>query len=302
MPYIGKEPTVGNFQVCDAISVVNGQAAYTMQVSSTNVEPESVNHMLVSLNGILQKPGSSFTINGATITFASNLATGDVIDFIILLGNVLDIGAPSDSSVTNAKLASDVISGETDIGGALADADLFLVDDGAGGTLRKTAASRIKTYVGSGLAEADQWRLTSGFTGTSWDFSSNMERADHAGFSVLGTGMSESSGVFTYPSTGYWLVIFNQFVTANTNTRSIQSRILTTADNSTYVTHYTTGGVVQAESNWTGDAQTNTIIQDVTNVSNDKVKFAGGSTQTVTVEGSSSANTTHMTFIKLGDT
>jgi len=103
MAYIGKEPIVGNFQVCDAISVVNGQAAYTMQVSSTNVVPESVNHMLVSLNGILQKPGSSFTISGSTITFASALATGDVIDFIMLLGNVLDIGTPSDSTVTNAK-------------------------------------------------------------------------------------------------------------------------------------------------------------------------------------------------------
>ena len=104
MAYIGKQPVVGNFQVCDAISVVNGQAAYTMQVSSTNVSPESANHMLVSLNGVLQKPGSSFTISGATITFASNLATGDVIDFIILLGNVLDIGTPSDGTITEAKL------------------------------------------------------------------------------------------------------------------------------------------------------------------------------------------------------
>jgi hypothetical protein len=103
MAYIGKEPIVGNFQVCDAISVVNGQAAYTMQVSSTNVTPESANHMLVSLNGILQKPNSSFTVSGSTITFASNLATGDVIDFIMLLGNVLDIGTPSDSTVTDAK-------------------------------------------------------------------------------------------------------------------------------------------------------------------------------------------------------
>ena len=103
MSYIGKEPIVGNFQVCDAISVVNGQAAYTMQVSSTNVTPESANHMLVSLNGILQKPNSSFTVSGSTITFASNLQTGDVIDFIMLLGNVLDIGTPSDSTVTDAK-------------------------------------------------------------------------------------------------------------------------------------------------------------------------------------------------------
>ena len=58
MAYIGKEPQVGNYQICDAISVVNGQAAYTMQVASTNVSPESANHILVSLNGILQKPGS----------------------------------------------------------------------------------------------------------------------------------------------------------------------------------------------------------------------------------------------------
>ena len=110
MAYIGKQPVVGNFQVCDAITVVNGQAAYTMQVSSANVEPENANHMLVSLNGVLQKPGSSFTISGATITFASNLATGDVIDFIILLGNVLDIGAPSDGTVTTAKIADDAVT------------------------------------------------------------------------------------------------------------------------------------------------------------------------------------------------
>ena len=111
MPYIGKQPTVGNFQVCDAISVVNGQAAYTMQVNSTNVEPETANHMLVSLNGVLQKPGSSFTISGSTITFASNLATGDVIDFIILLGDVLNIGAPSDDTVATASIQANAVTG-----------------------------------------------------------------------------------------------------------------------------------------------------------------------------------------------
>ena len=103
MSYIGREPQVGNFQVCDAISVVNGQAAYTMQVDSTNVSPETANHMIVSLNGVLQKPGSSFTVSGSTITFASNLVTGDVIDFIHILGSVLDLGTPSDATVTNAK-------------------------------------------------------------------------------------------------------------------------------------------------------------------------------------------------------
>ena len=176
MAYIGREPQIGNYQVCDAISVVNGQAAYTMQVSSTNVIPESVNHMIVSLNGVIQKPGSSYTIASSTITFSSNLATGDSIDFIYLLGNTLDLGTPSDDTVTGAKivdnainsehytdgsidtahiadgqvttakLSTAVFTGATDIGAAIVDADLFLMDDGAGGTIRKTTASRLKTY------------------------------------------------------------------------------------------------------------------------------------------------------------
>ncbi len=103
MAYIGREPQIGNFQVCDAISVVNGQAAYTMQVGSVNVSPESANHMIVSLNGTIQKPNSSFTVSGSTITFASNLVTNDVIDFIQILGDVLDLGVPSDATVTDAK-------------------------------------------------------------------------------------------------------------------------------------------------------------------------------------------------------
>jgi len=106
MAYIGKTPVIGNFQKCDSIAVVNGQAAYTLQVGGTNVSPQSENHMLVSLNGILQAPVDSFTVSGSTLTFASNLITGDVIDFVMILGNVLDLGVPSDNTVSLAKLTA----------------------------------------------------------------------------------------------------------------------------------------------------------------------------------------------------
>ena len=152
MAYIGKEPVVGNFQVCDAITVVNGQAAYSLTVGSAAVNPESANHMLVSLNGILQKPGSSFTISGSTITFASNLVTNDVIDFIQILGNVLDLGQPSDdtvktaslqaNAVTGAKLNTDTISAQTALAAEPADTDEFLVSDA--GTLKRIDYSLIK--------------------------------------------------------------------------------------------------------------------------------------------------------------
>ena len=107
MSYIGKTPVIGNFVKLDAISVVNGQAAYTMQNGGANfTEYNNVNQFLVSLNGILQSPTTSFTVSGSTITFASNLATGDVIDFIIVLGNTLDLGVPSDNTVSLAKLTA----------------------------------------------------------------------------------------------------------------------------------------------------------------------------------------------------
>tara|TARA_R100001126_G_scaffold53073_1_gene29953 strand:+ start:846 stop:1679 length:834 start_codon:yes stop_codon:yes gene_type:complete len=142
MAYIGREPQIGNFQVCDAISVVNGQAAYTMQVGGANVSPETANHMIVSLNGIIQAPGTSYTVAGSTITFASNLATGDVIDFIHILGSVLDLGVPSDGTVTAAKVANDLISGKTALASTPADTDEFLVSDA--GTLKRIDYSHIK--------------------------------------------------------------------------------------------------------------------------------------------------------------
>ena len=106
MPYIGNQPITGNFIKLDTISVVNGQAAYTMQKDSANFSPASANQVLVSLNGIIQNPSSSFTISGSTITFASKLVTGDVINFILVLGDVLNVGTVSDNTITNDKLAT----------------------------------------------------------------------------------------------------------------------------------------------------------------------------------------------------
>ena len=111
MAYIGKTPVLGNFVKLDSITVVNGQAAYTMQNGGVNFTSyDNVNQFLVSLNGILQSPTDSFTVSGSTLTFASNLSTGDVIDFVMVLGNTLDIGTPSDNTVTTAKLASDSVT------------------------------------------------------------------------------------------------------------------------------------------------------------------------------------------------
>tara|TARA_A100001201_G_scaffold129338_2_gene114671 strand:+ start:1040 stop:2143 length:1104 start_codon:yes stop_codon:yes gene_type:complete len=106
MAYIGKTPTSGDFVLLDSITT-SATASYTMQKNSVNFEPQSANHMILSLNGTIQAPVSSFTVSGSTLTFASALTSSDVIDFILVLGNVNDVGTATtvvDSAITKNKL------------------------------------------------------------------------------------------------------------------------------------------------------------------------------------------------------
>ena len=139
--YIGKTPALGNYQKCDAITT-SATATYNLTVGSVAVSPETANNCIVSLNGVIQAPTDAFTISGSTIVFNSALTTADVIDFILILGNVLDIGTPSDGTVTAAKLADTAISGKTALAVAPADTDEFLVSDA--GTLKRLDYSLIK--------------------------------------------------------------------------------------------------------------------------------------------------------------
>ena len=105
MAYIGKQPVVGNFVKLDAI-VTSATTTFNLTNGGVAYYPQSANNCLVSLNGILQAPTDSYTISGSTIVFSSALTTSDVIDFIIVLGDVLNIGTPSDNTVSLAKLTA----------------------------------------------------------------------------------------------------------------------------------------------------------------------------------------------------
>jgi hypothetical protein len=277
MAYIGKTPVIGNFQVCDAITVVDAQAAYTMQVGGVDVSPESANHMLVSLNGILQAPTTSYTVAGSTITFASALETGDVIDFIQILGNVLDLGVPSDNTVSLAKLTAT----------GTKDATTFLRGDNS-----------FAEVPAGGITEADQWRLTTDKT-TSGVVDSNLERVDNSGFGYIGTGMTESSGVFTFPSTGVYSIRFTCQGNGVDND-NINGFIQVTVNNADYNT------VARANFSTTNgeyNASSTEFLFDVTNVSTHKIRFRVDSIDAgSSASGSTSENQTYFTFIRLGDT
>jgi hypothetical protein len=89
------------------------------------------------------------TALGADAVTGAQLADNAVNSEHYTDGSV-DTAHIADAQITTAKLSTAVFTGATDIGADLADADLILVDDGAGGTLRKSAASRLKTYIGQG--------------------------------------------------------------------------------------------------------------------------------------------------------
>jgi len=279
MAYIGKSPIIGNFVKLDAITAVNGQ-------------------FLVSLNGTIQAPTDSFTVSGSTLTFASNLSTGDVINFIMVFGNSLSAGTPTDATVTAAKLNNDIISGQTALATEPADTDEFLVSDA--GTLKRIDYSLIK---GGGITMADQWRITASSSDSSGqDITTNWSRSGHTAYGQLGTGMTESSGIFTFPSTGIYSVIV-QAVTQARNGDMNQGEVYlkATTNNSSY-------DIVSQAENQCGQNKTASVsfqaLIDVTDTSNVKVKIAtlvSGGTD-MRLLGASTQTRTGITFIRLGDT
>jgi hypothetical protein len=105
MAYIGKQPVVGNFVKLDAITT-SATATFNLTNGGVAYFPQTANNCIVSLNGVIQSPTSAYTISGSTIVFSDALTASDSIDFILVLGDVLSIGTPSDGTVTSAKLAS----------------------------------------------------------------------------------------------------------------------------------------------------------------------------------------------------
>jgi len=118
----------------------------------------------VKINEHLQKVGFASSGGGGIGSIADandveDLSDGEFLQFRASDGKF--IGGEA-GSVTTLALSKLDIDGGTDIGAAIVDADLLVIDDGAGGTNRKTAASRIKTYVADvTLTTAAQTNITS---------------------------------------------------------------------------------------------------------------------------------------------
>jgi hypothetical protein len=225
------------------------------------------------------------------------LVTGDVIDFIQILGNVLDLGVPSDNTVTTAKLSDSSVSLAKLTATGTKDATTFLRGD-----------NTFDVPPLGGITVADNWRLTTSFTGDADPIASNWERTDDATFGYIGSGMSQSSGIFTFPSTGIYRVAFTFAIySANSSgdDRAPSAKIRVSSDSGSSYDDVaqTHNFVTTISSSFTHNQGTTSTFVDVTNASNFRVKFSvtviNANTSTF---GQSDKNQTFAEFIRLGDT
>ena len=247
-------------------------------MADSTIKPDTGNDLVLQNNGggtKIEIPNSgNIAVTG---TLAGNVTVGS--------GKTLDV---SSGTLT---LADDQISGDKISGGTI-----------GAGTFNGTIGT---SATGFGLiTDADQWRLTAEITGSAGFLTtSNMEQSDDAEWGHIGSDMSYSSGVFTFPKTGIWWILAS--FSMRNNSSSAQNYgggyIQGTTNNSDYYAlAFTYTNFFQANA-W-GSSSTNTFI-DCTNTSTHKVKmYRDVSDSDIAFKGSSTDNMTCFTFIRIGDT
>ena len=170
-----------------------------------------------------------------------------------------------------------------------------------------TAGVASWTTIASGLSGASIWRISSSAAitaNTDTTLTANWEQDDSVSAGMLGSAMTQALGVFTFPTTGIWLITSHMDAsTNNAANRYITMRTYTTINNSSYsMRSYNNQGSVY----WGGDTgfahATADFIFDVTDTANCKCYFTIFSPLAVTVSGESDKNRTHVKFLRLGDT
>ena len=177
--------------------------------------------------------------------------------------------------------------------------------DGTAGQVLQTDGNGNLTFVNpGGISFSQQWRLTSNksTSSTTSDISANLEVVDPDGYGGLGGTMTQSSGIFTFPSTGIYLIMAKGSYSASSSSTSNYNEmdLHTTTDGSSF--NRAAIGWCYIASGGYGTAACDFMF-DVTNTSTHKVKFrAASASSNAYLTANTNDNQTHFTFIRLGDT
>jgi len=186
----------------------------------------------------------------------------------------------------------------------IVDTDMIAANAVATAKIADGAVTSTKSTGLGGLAMADEWRVASDNGETNDSVISGWERNDTE-FSQIGTGMTQSSGVFTFPATGIYKVEFyaTSRRAANQNLAVVRYRIQTSTDSGS---NWNERALSSSQMASAGDNQETfsccSVILDVTNASTFRLRLYVAATTHVRPLYGSNSNHTCMTFLKLGDT
>ena len=276
MPFIGNKPADSYLSLEKQTFTTSATASYTLTNAVSNA-----NEIALFLNNVRQEPTEAYSVSGTALTLSTAITSGDTM-YCIYLGKSIGTINPADGSVGLSQLSAT----------GTKDATTFLRGDNSFAT------------VVSGLTEADVWRYTASTAAPSGDITANWERADNVSSGLIGTGMTQSSGIFSFSSTGIYLITgsvgFN-FANQQDNNANIQINV--TIDNSTYDPVAIIFSGSNSSANFSRFSQFGQALVDVTNISLVKVKFAAASFAANSyLEGDTDKNDTSFSFIRLGDT
>ena len=180
--------------------------------------------------------------------------------------------------------------------------------DGSAGQVLQTNGSGVLSWVtlpSGGLTVAQTFRQTgtNATNNSAATFTSGWEKADGTGEGGYGSFADPSSGIFTFPTPGFYYITFTSYFEDSGYNTNAYIQIQATTDNSSYSTISSThfGTTYDQSGNNYQSGFVNAIL-DVTDVTQVKVRFRAYSNSSVSWDGSSTQSRTAATFIRLGDT
>jgi len=174
-----------------------------------------------------------------------------------------------------------------------------------GGVERMAITNSGVTGITAGITMAQLWRINTSFgvAASHGAITANWEAADNATAGYIGSSMTESSGVFTFPSTGIYFIQFVcGFYKSGVSRRYLGAAIETTPDNSTFSQASINYGSIINQTNSTHTTVVTNAIFDVTDTSTHKCRFFLANVDTISIHGHTDINWTSATFMRLGDT
>ena len=319
MSYLGNAPARSfiSFER-QVFTIVNSQTAYALSHSVTNE-----NDIRLVVNNVVQEPGSgkAYTATGTALTLSAALTNGTDEMYCVFLGRATATSAPgagsigtaqlADLNVTSGKIANDAVtlakmaSGtDGNIISYDASGNPVAVATGNDGQVLTSAGAGappvFETLPVGGITMADQWRTNANRSSFSTGvINQHWERVDSDSYGSIGSAMTQSSGVFTFPATGRYLVMGHIEIIVGDNRDYSGGGIEVTTNNSSY-------NYASSTFQWGQDGKYISVnmnhLLNVSDTSNIKVRlFFENESGNDVIIGSTNETRTSMTFIRMGD-